>query len=190
MKRTSVFSTSVLLLFVFTGIHAQKEIPKEFVKVKSGYVDLGGVAIPRDAQVFKDISLGRELLKLAASSGGNGDSYLSRVLSDIYYIRVKSFQISSDKAEGLKSTIGKIEAALNRNDWDRIVTAKNADTYTNVSVKYERDTIVGLVVMNLDSGGALFANIVGKMDLEKIRLLTSATMSNEFDGLKEHLERK
>jgi hypothetical protein len=140
------------------------------VKTLPGYVDLEHIKIPGDAGKIVEISLGPGLLRIAEKTSDNGDVELTETLSDLQFIQVKSFEIDAADEKEIRKIIRKIEDQLKDEDWERLVKVKDEDEFVIVSIKQDDDErVLGLLVMAVESDGeAVFANIVGKFDLEQL----------------------
>jgi hypothetical protein len=163
----TVLALGLLILWSIAASAEEFEIEKE-----PGYVDLDLIEIPQDSEEIVDINLGPSMLRIASQTGRNGDAKLSQILSQIYSIRVKSFNLPEGQSKRLQSHIREIDEKLNRDDWERVIRMVDRDEFVTVRVLPDEEGIAGLVVMALEPGEkAFFANIVGRIDLAMLASL-------------------
>jgi hypothetical protein len=155
-----------------------------------GYVDLEDIRIPADAEAIRDIDLGPPLLKMAAEADTSRQSALTRVLSRLQLIRVKSFAFAPDGADEVRSHVRKIEDKLEKNDWSRLIRILDEEDSVTLSVKYDKDHIVGLmlVAFSTDDDEVTFLNVVGELDLASLAGLTVELSDVDLDDFFDELE--
>ena len=176
----------LVFLFLCSTLWAQ-EIG---IKKQPGYVDLSKIEIPGNAGKVTEISLGPALLRLAAGISENSDKTLSKSLSGIFSIQVKSFEVDSKEAKKIRPIMAEIEKKLNRENWESLVRVKEEDELTIISIKHEKNKVVGLLVMSLKPGDeASFVNIVGNIDLKNIGKLGMGLNNSALDSLQKALEK-
>ncbi len=139
------------------------------IKKMPGFVNLEEIQIPGNAGEVTEISLGPPLLRIARTTGANGDKHLSKTLEGLFSIQVKSFDVDSFQAVQVRPIMDKIEKQLAKEKWERLVRVKKAHEMTNVSIKYDKGKAVGLMIMSLNPGNeASFVNIVGNINLSEL----------------------
>jgi len=183
MKRRMYMGICIILI-LFTRIQAQ-DID---LKKQPGYIDLEQIQIPHQAVKITNISLGPPLLRIATQTV-NGDEELSKTLSGIFSIQIKSFEIDSIIAHEIRPKIKEIEDKLNKEDWQNLVQVMDNNEYTNVSMKYDKGKPVGILVMSLENGEASFVNIVGTIDLEQLGNLGIGLTDSVFYNLEKSIEK-
>lgn len=131
-----------------------------------GYIDLEGIEMPDVCESVTDISLGPNLLRLVSKSkDGDGEDGSENLL----LIRVKSFESDSFDVAKLEPVIERIEEKLKKEKWERIVHVVEGDERTTVSIKYDDERILGLLVMAIEPDNEItFVNIVGSFDFEDL----------------------
>jgi len=175
----------LLLVFSFTALAQAIDLKKY-----PGYIDFDQIVIPDKASKVTEITLGPALLKLAAMAD-NGDEDLSTTLENLHGIQVKSFDINTEQAAKLQPVMDKIEAKLNKEGWERLIQVKGEDERVVVSVKYNDDKMVGLLVMSVESGDeASFVNVVGSIDLSDLENLNLDLDQSAIDSLKKNIKEK
>ena len=176
----------VFLFFCSTLLAQEIDIKKQ-----PGYVDLSKIKIPGKAGKVTEISLGPALLKLAAGISENSDKKLSKTLSGIFSIQVKSFEVDSVEAKKIRPIIAEIEKKLERERWEELVRVKEEDELTIISIKHDKGKVVGLMVMSLQPGDeASFVNIVGNIDLKNIGKIGMGLNESALDSLQKVMQTK
>ncbi len=185
MKKNT-YKIMVLILILFTHIQAQ-DID---LKKQPGYIDLTQIQIPQYAGKITNITLGPSLLSIAKQNV-NGDEELSKMLSGIFSIQVKSFEIDSMIEHEIRPKIKEIEDKLNKEDWQNLIQVIDNDEYTNVSLKYDKEKLVGLLVMSLEDDEVSFVNIVGTINLEQLGNLGNGIglPDSVFENLEESFDK-
>lgn len=131
-----------------------------------GYIRLDRIEIPRGASEVTEIDLGPVLLQLAARKDERGDSKLTRMLSQIQSIQLKSFAIDEEQLDRLRPRVREIEEQMDRDGWQRLMYVKEYGGTTNISIKMDEGVIAGLMLIHLQPGDeAAFINVVGNLDL-------------------------
>ena len=121
-----------------------------------------------------DITLDAALLQLAASFLGNdkGNAEVRQLLQDIKGIYVKSFEF--DK-EGMYSPaeVEALRGQLARGNWTRLVDVKSAhaSSHAEVYAWLEQGVPGGLAIVSTEPRELTIVNIVGRIDIEKLRKL-------------------
>ena len=157
------------LAIIFSVLTATVEAQEIDLEKHPGYINLEEIEIPDNAGKVTDINLGPALLKLAQWAENEEDD-LTKSLSGILSIRIKSFEIRFRDTEKIRSVIDKIEKKIKSENWMNLIQVKDRDAYTNVSMKLDGEKSVGLLLMSLEPGDVVtFANIVGgDIDLKRI----------------------
>lgn len=131
-------------------------------------------ALARQASDSVDITLDTGLLRLAASflEDGKDDQALKELIGGLEGIYVKSFEFDRD---GLvpERDVESIRAQLGRGNWKRLVGIKSAREASNAEVYAWVDQGVsrGLAVLLSEPRQLTIVNVVGRIDLEKLRKL-------------------
>lgn len=178
-KRISQLTLSIMMMSVTILMAQNYDITKH-----PGYVDLDQIEIPKGAGDVTEVILGPELLRaLSAMTGGeNGMGQFT----DLFSIRVKSFEINVDMANQLYPVFDKIEKKLQKEGWQQLVRVKkNDEEHTNISIKYGKNgTMEGLVVMSIDPyDEASFVNIIGSINLKDLGFLGDHIHGSALDSL-------
>ncbi|MFO7891637.1 MAG: DUF4252 domain-containing protein [bacterium] len=178
--KTKIFTTVLFLLFIFVTVYSQEiDITKH-----PGYIDLEMIEIPESAGEITDISLGPAMLRMFKSFGDNerGLKNMDGLLS----IRVKSFEIDSEVTKKIEPIINNILVKLENDKWEQLVRVKDKDERTVISMRYEKNRPVGLLIMSYKPYREVtFANIVGHIDIGEIARMGMGFSNSTLDSLKD-----
>lgn len=189
-KKYGLYAALSILLFAVLPVSAQEV---EDLEKHPGYIDLENIRIPKNAGKITDITLGPALLKIASMFRDSEDEtseMIGKNLSGLLSIRVKSFQVSdSGEMKELEPIIARIQDKLNKDKWEYIVRVKEEDSFTNISVRYDKEKAVGLLLMSWDSHGeATFINVVGGIQLEDLAAMGLGLQGSAMDSLRKALK--
>ncbi|MEZ4389165.1 MAG: DUF4252 domain-containing protein [Candidatus Krumholzibacteriia bacterium] len=148
------------------------------IKDEPGYIDLGFIEIPADAEEVQDIDLTSMLVNIADDARAEGETELADVLSMVRSVRVKFFSIGDKDDDAVRKNVDRIMKKLDQDDWTRIIYIKDGDETVSVSTKNDKNGVInGLTVVVFEPGdSAGFVNVVGEINLGKL-----ITMSGKFD---------
>jgi hypothetical protein len=119
-----------------------------------------------------DITLDASLLRLAAGFLGSDDREVRALLEDLKGIYVRSYRFGEDDAYSA-GDLDKVRAQLSKGGWARLVEVK-ADqqaSHSEVYMMTDKGTPLGLAVVTSDPRSFTIVNIVGRIDLERLRKL-------------------
>jgi Domain of unknown function (DUF4252) len=122
-----------------------------------------------------DVTLDERSLRLAAkflSTNNPAEATVKEIVSGLkgVYVRVFEFdkpgEYSSSDLEGIRSQ-------LRQPGWSKIVgvTSRREGSNVDVHLKYQGDNIIGLAIVAADPKELTIVNVIGPIDLEKIRQL-------------------
>ena len=188
MRTRDIFLVLIACGLFSTGVVAQDvDITRH-----PGYIDLEKIRIPENAESVTDIDLGPALLRLAAwaQEEYDVDENLTKSLSGLLSVRVKSFDIGHRETGGMRDLMEKLEKRLQKEKWENLVRVRGEDEIVNISLKMVRNKIVGFFMMSMDEGDQVaFANIVGgNIDLDSIRGLGMGLGEAGLDSLWQDLD--
>ncbi|MGH9939498.1 MAG: DUF4252 domain-containing protein [Blastocatellia bacterium] len=122
-----------------------------------------------------EVSLDERSLRLAAkflSSTDPTEAKVKEIVSGLkgVYVRVLEFDKTGEYSA---SDLESIRSQLRQPGWDKIVGVANRRGGDNVDVhlKLQGDDIVGLAIIAADPTQLTFVNIIGPIDLDKVRQL-------------------
>lgn len=179
MKFASLIVIAVLLVGALPAAYAEDAE----IENHPGYISFDDIEIPKVSESATEISLGPDLLRLVSKSEDGEVS--SRLIS----LRVKSYESNSIDIESLQPTLDRIERQLEKDDWKQIVKVKEEDERTTVSLKYDEERILGLLVVSIELDGEVtFVNVCGDFDLEDLDDFDLDIDEAAIDSLKESME--
>jgi len=149
-----------------------------------GYIDLEMIEIPESAGEITDISLGPALLRMFKSF--SDDERSSEKMNGLLSIRVKSFELNSEISKKIELIINDIQKKLENEKWEQLVRVKDRDERTIISMKYEKNRPVGLLIISYKPYDEVtFANIVGHIDIGEISRMGLGFSNSTLDSLKD-----
>ena len=178
--KTKIFAVLLIILFAGMNVYAQEiDITKH-----PGYIDLEKIKIPESAGEITDICLGPALLRMFKSF--DDDDEVANKINGLLSIRVKSFEINDEVTKQIEPIIDDIQAKLEKEKWEQLVRVKDRDERTIISMKYEKNKPVGLLIMSYKPNDEVtFANIVGHIDIEEISKLGLGFSNSMLDSLED-----
>ncbi len=120
-----------------------------------------------------EINLSSGLMKLVGGFAKSEDPEVANILSGLESIKVRVYNLNGE-LEKASSTVDRVSSELRADKWETLVTVNNNEENQKVRIfsKSTSDVIDGVVVMVVspekDAGEAVFINIVGEIDPEKI----------------------
>lgn len=179
-----IMITLLLSLLLCSGAALADKLEKE-----PGYYDLDWVEIPDGADEVQDIDLSAVLRSVAKDAQKNGDDNLAEILKMVRSIRVKGFSLDGSDESQVDRDVDRIVKDLKKKDWKRLVYMKNKEEMLSISTKHDGEDLVGLMVVAYEPGyEALFANVVGDLDLPTLLALVGGMDSEGIGELLEELE--
>ncbi len=127
------------------------------------------------AEQVVEVTLDERLLQLAAkflSSNNPTEAKIKEIVSGLkgVYVRVFEFEKPGEYAP---ADIETIRSQLRAPGWQKIVGvfSKRGGDNVDVHLKMQGDNIIGLAIVAADPTQLTFVNIIGPIDLEKLRQL-------------------
>lgn len=143
-----------------------------------GEVDFGKfVATGEDAR-FIEVNVKRGLICLAAKLVEEQEPEAAKLLRSVQLVRVNVIGLNDENREATKKRMAEVRAHLDKEGWERIVTAQEASG-ENVGVYVKtrgEEALEGLVVTVLDGNAkeAVFINVVGDIRPEQVATVGKA----------------
>jgi hypothetical protein len=127
------------------------------------------------AEQVVEVTLDERLLQLAAkflSSSDPTESQVKQIVSGLKGVYVRVFEFAKP-GEYTASDIESIRSQLRQPGWQKIVgvVSRRGGDNVDVHLRVQRDTVVGLAIIAADRTQLTFVNIVGPIDLDKVRQL-------------------
>ncbi len=124
-----------------------------------------------------EINLSASLMSMVGSFAKSEDPEVAEILSNLEFIKVRVYDLNG-KAEKANSTIDRVSKKLRAEKWETLVTVNNNEDNQKVRIfsKTTNNIIDGIVVMVVspekEGGEAVFINVVGEIDPNKIAKIT------------------
>jgi hypothetical protein len=122
-----------------------------------------------------EVTLDERSLRLAAkflSANNPDEAKVKEIVSGLKGVYVRVFEF--EKAGAYSSNdLETIRSQLRQPGWSKIVgvTSRRGGSNVDVHLKYQGDVVVGLAVVAADPTELTVVNIIGQIDLEKVRQL-------------------
>lgn len=170
MKISKNFLTLALATLLFTApVYAGVDGQIDFADLSSHY-----------GEPKVEINLSSSLMSMIGSFAKNEDPETGEILANLESIKVRVYNLNG-KFEKADSTIDQVSRELKAKQWETLVTVNNNEDNQKVRIfsKSTNDVIDGVVVMVVspedeDGGEAVFVNIVGEIDPNKIAKVTES----------------
>ncbi|MGH9753548.1 MAG: DUF4252 domain-containing protein [Blastocatellia bacterium] len=122
-----------------------------------------------------DVTLDERSLRLAAkflSINNPAEAKVKEIVSGLKGVYVRVFEFDKP-GEYSSSDLEAIRSQLRQPGWDKIVgvTSRRGGSNVDVHLKYEGDNIIGVAIVAADPTELTIVNIIGPIDLEKVRQL-------------------
>ncbi|HEX5083616.1 MAG TPA: DUF4252 domain-containing protein [Blastocatellia bacterium] len=122
-----------------------------------------------------EVTLDERSLRLAArflSPNNPDEAKVKDIVSGLkgVYVRVFEFEKPGEYAP---SDLEPIRSQLRQPGWDKIVgvSSKTGGSNVDVHLKYQGDNVIGVAIISADPKELTVVNIIGLIDLEKVRQL-------------------
>ena len=127
---------------------------------------------------------------MAAEADTNQQSALTRVLSQLRLVRVKSFAFRPEDTDEVRSHVRDIEGRLEKNDWSRLIRVRDEEDSITLSLKYDQNHIVGLmlVAFSPEDDEVTFVNVVGELNLATLTALAAELSGVDMDDFLDELD--
>lgn len=183
MKRIILVVAALMLLTPLAAVCGEDDD----IKDHPGYINLDDIEIPKTSESMTMIDLGPELLRIFSKSD---DEDAGEKVSRIISIHVRSFESDSIDMEELQPVIERIEKKLERENWKQLIYTKEEDEQTTVSLKYDEDRILGLLVMSIDpTEEVTFVNIIGDFNLDDLDDFDIDLDDDTLDSLRNSIDK-
>lgn len=170
MSRT--FTSRVALILVALALAIAVPVRAAGQEARLSFPALDDLA--KRASESVDITLDLSLLQLAAGflSDAGEDGAIKELIRGVQGIYVKSFEFDADSQYNPADLDG-VRAQLAKGPWTRLVGVRSARdrSQTDVYVWQERGVSKGLAVVATEPRQLTIVNIIGTIDIEKLRRL-------------------
>jgi hypothetical protein len=122
-----------------------------------------------------EVALDERSLRLAAkflSNNNPAEAQIKEIVSGLKGVYVRVFEFDKP-GEYSSSDLEPIRSQLRQPGWDKIVgvTSRRGGSNVDVHLKYQGDNVIGVAIVAADPTELTIVNIVGPIDLEKVRQL-------------------
>ena len=161
-----ILSISIISLLFTTSAYAAGKGQIDFADLSSYY-----------GEPKVEINLSASLMNMVGSFAKSEDPEVAEILSNLEFIKVRVYNLNG-KVEKANSTIDSVSKKLKADKWETLVTVNNNEDNQKVRIfsKTTNNIIDGIVVMVVspekEAGEAVFINIVGAIDPNKIAKIT------------------
>ena len=161
-----ILSISFITLMFTASAYADSKGQIDFADLSSHY-----------GEPKVEINLSSGLMKMVGSFAKSEDPEVAEILSNLEFIKVRVYNLNG-KVEKANSTIDAVSKQLRAQKWETLVTVNDNEENQKVRIfsKTTNDVIDGVVVMVVsaekEAGEAVFINIVGEIDPNKIAKIT------------------
>jgi hypothetical protein len=161
-----ILSISLITLLFTASAYADSRGQIDFADLSSHY-----------GEPKVEINLSASLMNMIGSFAKGEDAEVAEILSNLEFIKVRVYNLNG-KVEKANSTIDRVSKTLRAAQWETLVTVNDNEDNQKVRIfsKTTNDVIDGIVVMVVspqkEAGEAVFINIVGEIDPNKIAKIT------------------
>jgi Skp family chaperone for outer membrane proteins len=139
--------------------------------VEAGYVDFGKLN-PTGDQQFVEVNVKSNLIAMVANLTKKSEPEVAEVINGLKQIRVNVLGLNKENREDISKRVTEIREKLDKDGWERVVTAieKNQDVGVFLKMK-DAKVVEGLCVTVVEKGQAVLVNIVGNIQPEKLAMV-------------------
>jgi hypothetical protein len=147
----------------------------------AGYVDFGKLTPPSSGGQFVEVNISSNIISLVARLAKDSDKDvqdIAEVVKGLQHIRVNVIGMDDGNREDLKAKVKTVRDELDKQSWERVVTAQEKDQDVVVQIKTRGDEAIQGVVVTVFDGDkqAVLVNVVGDIQPEKL-----AALGEKFD---------
>jgi hypothetical protein len=125
------------------------------------------------AEQVVEVTLDERLLQMASkflSSSNPTEAKVKEIVSGLKGVYVRVFEFAKS-GEYTTSDLESIRSQLRQPGWQKIVGVYSRGDNVDVHLRVQNDLVVGMVIIAAERTELTFVNIVGPIDLEKVRQL-------------------
>ena len=136
----------------------------------SGYVDFGKLAAPASGGEFVEVNVSSNLISLVGRLAKESEPEITDVIHGLQQIRVDVIGLDDANRAELKERVKTLRGELDKQGWERVVTAQEKDQDVVIQLKTRgAEAVEGLVVTVFNGDQqAVLVNIVGDIKPEKL----------------------
>ena len=161
-----ILSISLITLLFSTSAYAESKGQIDFADLSAYY-----------GEPKIEINLSASLMSMVGSFAKSEDPEVAEILSNLEFIKVRVYNLKG-KVDKANATLDSVSKKLRADRWETLVTVNDNEENQKVRIfsKTTNKVIDGIVVMVVspekEAGEAIFINIVGEIDPNKIAKIT------------------
>ena len=165
-KLKLLLALSALAMLLITPAYASAQGQIDFADLSSYY-----------GEPKVEVNLTASLMKMMGSFAREEDPEVANILAGLESIKVRVYNLNG-QLEKANSTVDRVSSELKSDNWETLVTVNDNEENQKVRIfsKSTEEVIDGVVVMVVspekEGGEAVFINIVGEIDPNKISQVT------------------
>jgi hypothetical protein len=138
-----------------------------------GYVDFGTFSPSAAGGQFVEIHIKSNLISMVARLAEKSEPEIAQVLRGLQLVQVNVISLKDDNRAEVEARVRQIRADLDKQGWERVVTAQQKNEDVSIFVKTRgEEAVQGLVVTVLEGNReAVLVNIVGDIRPEKLAVI-------------------
>jgi hypothetical protein len=172
-RRYALAGTLSLLALPLASFPVMAAAQEDELKDLPGYFDFGELSeYYGEPKVM--INIGGMLLGFV-SAAAKDDPEAAEILRNLEGVRINVYEVGGETAPAMEH-LREIKGLLKAQNWEPIVQVNEDDEQVQIFVKLDGEVMQGLTVMAVDGEEAVFLNILGMIDPDKL----SAVM-DQFD---------
>lgn len=136
-----------------------------------GFVDFGKLNPTGESQ-FVEVNIKSNLIAMVASLTKKSEPEVTDVILGLKGVRVNVLGLNEQNRDEMKKRVTDIREKLDKNGWERIVTAieKNQDVGVFLKMK-DAKAVEGLCVTVIEKKEVILVNIIGDLRPEKLAMV-------------------
>lgn len=177
--RTLMSTAATLLLF---SLAAHAADPSD----APGFVDFGDLETLTGSAPRVEVDLGGPMIRFLAAASREAEPDVADMMSKLKSVRVSVFELAPGSEEATHLKVQSLAADLEARDWERaVVVREEGEAIVHMYMKLDGEDVVGLTFMAMDDDNeAIFINIVGEVDPEKLgKLAAKFGVDGDWDDL-------
>jgi hypothetical protein len=139
----------------------------------TGYVDFGKFSPPQSGGQFVEVNIRENLIAMVAKLAAAQEPEVAELVGGLKRIRVNVIGLDDANRDEIGDRVRSLSEELDRQGWERIVTAQTGTESVNVFLKTRDQEAVEGIVVTIVQGDkeAILVNVVGDIRPEQIAVL-------------------
>ncbi len=143
---------------------------EEALKDLPGFVDFGEMnSVYGEPKV--NISIGGAMLGFVAAMARNSNPEAAAIFSKLKGVRVSVYNIEDVGAEAALAQVNHVKGTLQGLNWSPVVQVNEDGEQIQIFMKFDGEIMNGLTLMVVDEEEAVFINVIGELDPNKLSAL-------------------